>query len=66
MSYSLFSYFPEIHKVIYSTNGLELLNMTLRKFIKNKRVFPSDEAAFKQIYLAMQIIAKKWTTGNLP
>lgn len=35
--------------------------MTLRKFIKNKRVFPSDEAAFKQIYLAMQIIAKKWT-----
>jgi putative transposase len=35
--------------------------MTLRKFIKNKRVFPSDETAFKKIYLTMQIVAKKWT-----
>lgn len=42
-------------------NAIKSLNITLRKFIKNKRVFPSDEAAFKQIYLAMQIIAKKWT-----
>ena len=56
-----FGYPPEIRKVIYTTNAIESLNMTLRKFIKNKRVFPSDESAFKQIYLAMQIIAKKWT-----
>jgi putative transposase len=56
-----FDYPPEIRKVIYTTNAIESLNMTLRKFIKNKRVFPSDDAAFKQIFLAMQIIAKKWT-----
>jgi len=31
------------------------------KVMKNKRVFPSDEAAFKQIYLALQNISKKWT-----
>lgn len=56
-----FSYPPEIRKVIYTTNAIESLNMTLRKVIKNKRVFPSDEAAIKQIYLAIQIISKKWT-----
>lgn len=56
-----FAYPPEIRKVIYTTNAIESMNMTLRKVIKNKRVFPSDEAAFKQIYLALQNISKKWT-----
>lgn len=56
-----FGYPPEIRKVIYTTNAIESLNMTLRKVIKNKRVFPSDEAAFKQIYLSLQKISKKWT-----
>jgi transposase-like protein len=35
--------------------------MTVRKVIKNKRSFPSDEAMFKQIYLALNNITKKWT-----
>jgi putative transposase len=56
-----FAYPPEIRKVIYTTNAIESLNMTLRKVLKNKRVFPSDDAAFKQIYLALQNISKKWT-----
>jgi putative transposase len=56
-----FDYPPEIRKVIYTTNAIESLNMTLRKVMKNKRIFPSDEAAFKQIYLALQNISKKWT-----
>ena len=56
-----FDYPPEIRKVIYTTNAIESMNMTLRKVIKNKRMFPSDEAAFKQIYLALQNISKKWT-----
>jgi len=56
-----FGYPPEIRKVIYTTNAIESLNMTLRKVMKNKRVFPSDDAAFKQIYLALQNISKKWT-----
>jgi putative transposase len=56
-----FDYPPEIRKVIYTTNAIESLNMSLRKVLKNKRLFPSDEAAFKQIYLALQNISKKWT-----
>ncbi len=56
-----FDYPPEIRKVIYTTNAIESLNMTLRKVMKNKRIFPSDDAAFKQIYLALQNISKKWT-----
>lgn len=56
-----FDYPPEIRKVIYTTNAIESMNMTLRKVMKNKRIFPSDDAAFKQIYLALQNISKKWT-----
>ena len=37
------------------------MNMSLRKVIKNKRVFPSDEAVLKQLYLALKNISKKWT-----
>lgn len=43
-----FDYPPEIRKVIYTTNAIESINMTLRKVMKNKRVFPSDDAAFKK------------------
>ena len=56
-----FDYPPEIRKVIYTTNAIESMNMTLRKALKNKRIFPSDDAAFKQIYLALKNISKKWT-----
>jgi putative transposase len=56
-----FAYPAEIRKVIYTTNAIESMNMTLRKAMKNKRIFPSDDAAFKQIYLALQNISKKWT-----
>ena len=35
--------------------------MSIRKVIKNKRVFPSDDAALKQIYLGLKNISKKWT-----
>ncbi len=56
-----FAYPAEIRKVVYTTNAIESLNMTFRKVLKNKRFFPSDEAAFKQLYLALQNISKKWT-----
>jgi putative transposase len=55
------SYPTEIRKVIYTTNAIESVNMTLRKVIKNKRVFNDDESALKQLYLAMNNISKKWT-----
>lgn len=56
-----FNYPAEIRRVIYTTNAIESLNMTLRKVLKNKRFFPSDEAAFKQLYLGVKNISKKWT-----
>ena len=57
----LFGYPPEIRKVIYTTNAIESLNMSLRKVTKNRGSFPNDEAAFKLLYLALRNIAKKWT-----
>jgi putative transposase len=56
-----FSYPPDIRKVIYTTNAIESVNMTLRKVIKNKRVFPDDESALRLLYLAINNAAKKWT-----
>lgn len=56
-----FVYPDEIRKVIYTTNAIESLNMSIRKVIKNKRVFPSDDAVLKQLYLALNNISKKWT-----
>ena len=58
---TLFSYTSEIRKVIYTTNAIESLNMTLRKVIKNKRAFPNDTAVFKTMYLAILNISKRWT-----
>ena len=57
----IFDYSKEIRKVIYTTNAIESVNGSLRKVIKNKRVFPSDDAALKLLYLALQNISKKWT-----
>jgi transposase-like protein len=56
-----FEYPEEIRKIIYTTNAIESLNMTLRKVIKNKRFFPSDDAAFKQLFLAVGNISKRWS-----
>ncbi|MCP4653353.1 MAG: IS256 family transposase [Candidatus Omnitrophica bacterium] len=54
-------YPPEIRKVIYTTNAIESFNSQLRKVTKNKRVFPSDDAVFKTLFLAIGYITKKWT-----
>ena len=56
-----FDYPPEIRKVIYTTNAIESVNMSLRKLTKNRGAFPSDEALVKLFYLALRNISKKWT-----
>ena len=56
-----FDYPPEIRKVIYTTNAIESVNMSLRKITKNRGSFPSDEALLKLFYLALRNISKKWT-----
>jgi putative transposase len=55
-----FAYPKEIRKIIYTTNAIESLHMQLRKVLKNRGHFPSDEAATKLIYLALRDITKKW------
>jgi putative transposase len=57
----MFSYPSEIRRAVYTTNTIESLNMTLRKVSKNRPLFPSDEAVFKLLYLALRNISKRWT-----
>jgi putative transposase len=56
-----FAHPPEIRKVIYTTNAIESLNMSLRKVTKARGSFPHDEAVSKLLYLALRNIEKKWT-----
>lgn len=56
-----FAFPMEIRRAIYTTNAIESTNMTLRKVIKNHRAFPTDDAALKVVYLAIQNISKRWT-----
>lgn len=55
-----FQFPPEIRKIVYTTNAVESLNMSLRKAIKTRGAFPSEEAALKVMYLALRNLAKKW------
>lgn len=51
---------PAIRKVIYTTNAIESINSQLRKIIKTRGHFPTDEAATKLIWLALQNITANW------
>jgi putative transposase len=57
-----FEFPEEIRKIIYTTNAVESLHMTLRKVTKNRGSFPTQDAAIKLLYLALQNVAKKWHT----
>lgn len=61
-----FSYSEPLRKIMYTTNTIESLNRSFRKYTKTKSVFPNDESLMKCLYLATQNITKKWTTryGN--
>lgn len=56
-----FDYPPEIRRIIYTTNAIESVNMSLRKITKNRAAFPNDEAVLKLFYLALLNISQKWT-----
>jgi transposase-like protein len=55
-----FAYPAEVRKIISTTNAIESLNVQLRKIIKTRGHFPSDEAATKLLYLAVRNITAKW------
>src|SRR5271154_1743611 len=52
---------PEVRRVIYTTNAIEALNRQLRKAIKTKGHFPTEDAARKLIYLAITNAVPQWT-----
>lgn len=58
---TLFNYPKDIRKAIYTTNAIESLNSVIRKAIKKRKLFPTDDSARKVIYLAIQDASKKWT-----
>ena len=45
---------------MYTTNAVESLHMSLRKIIKTRGSFPSEEAALKLLYLVLQNVSRKW------
>jgi putative transposase len=55
-----FAFPPEIRRVIYTTNAIESLNSQLRKIIKTRGHFPSDDAASKLLWLALRNITADW------
>jgi putative transposase len=56
------AYPPEIRKVIYTTNAVESLHMSLRKVTRNRGSFPNEESAIKLLYLALKNASAKWNT----
>lgn len=58
---TLFAYPDYIRKTIYTTNAIESLNSVIRSATKRHKLFPSDEAALKVVYLAIMQTSKKWT-----
>ena len=57
-----FAFPAEVRKVVYTTNAVESLHMSLRKIIKTRGSFPSEEAALKLLYLALTKVVAKWET----
>ncbi|MCG7651905.1 IS256 family transposase [Alteromonas sp. MmMcT2-5] len=58
---TLFNYPEDIRKAIYTTNAIESLNSVIRKAIKKRKIFPSDDSARKMVYLAIKDASKKWS-----
>ncbi|MCY0857123.1 IS256 family transposase [Cupriavidus sp. D39] len=59
-----FAFPPAIRKIIYTTNAIESINAQLRKIIKTRGHFPSDEAATKLLWLALRNITGKWGSAT--
>ena len=59
-----FQFPPEIRTLIYTTNSIEGLNRAIRKVIKTRTLFPSEDAARKLIYLAIRNYTETWTRAS--
>ena len=57
----MFSFMPELRRLIYTSNPIESVNRGLRKSVKTRTIFPNDEDVFKLMFLTMQRLEEKWT-----
>jgi transposase-like protein len=55
-----FQFLPEIRKVVYTTNAIESLNMVMRKYTRNRRIFPNDDSALKSLFMAIREASRTW------
>jgi transposase-like protein len=57
----LFDFPPAIRRAIYTTNAIESVNSVIRKFTRNRKIYPSEESALKNVYMAIREASRKWT-----
>jgi putative transposase len=58
---TLFDFPAPIRKAIYTTNAIESVNSVIRKFTRNRKIYPNEESALKIVYMAIHEASKKWT-----
>ena len=59
-----FAFPPEVRRILYTTNAIESVHMRLRKIIKTRGHFPTDEAATKLLWLALRNITAGWSRAT--
>jgi transposase-like protein len=58
---TLFDFPAPIRKAIYTTNAIESVNSVIRKFTRNRKIYPNEESALKLVYMAISEASKRWT-----
>ena len=59
-----FAYPPAVRRILSTTNAIENVHRQLRKIIKTRGHFPTDEAALKLLYLALRHMQTRWATAR--
>jgi putative transposase len=58
---AIFDFPPAIRKAIYTTNAIESVNSVIRKFTRNRKIYPNEDSAVKLVFMAIREASKKWT-----
>ena len=58
---TIFDFPPAIRRAIYTTNAIESVNSVIRKFTRNRKIYPNEESAVKLVFMAIREASKKWT-----
>ncbi|PHS37121.1 MAG: IS256 family transposase [Sulfurovum sp.] len=62
---TFFKYPDSVRKLIYTTNPIESLNANIKRKTKSKGSFPTEESAFKMLYLVTQEVQEKWKANSI-